>query len=224
MMHDYFDMVCTISDRYFQVRLAKPAQAMCPDFAMYAQVSDPMFFMPCMTEERMNACPHTAAFARKFQRWIRNVAWGEGEPISGLEMYFAFALESGWMVPVQIKEKQYTLRSESVVADQFKLDLSRQSRVWINFLIWWLEGIDSPIQLVNVKALKQLGYGIVVRGFLKRPQMSQSIAAQHELRKYFQQTIDYRYIKSSANHGVSVPLWEVDDMEKNNSSEVYICL
>lgn len=109
MMHDYFDMVCTTSDRYFQVRPAKPAQAMCPDFAMYAQVSDPMFLMPCMTEERMNACPYTAAFARKFQRWIRNVAWGEGEPISGLEMYFAFALETGWMVPVRIKEKQYAL-------------------------------------------------------------------------------------------------------------------
>ena len=31
-------------------------------------------------------------------------------------------------------------------------------------------------------------------------------------------------IKPSANHGVSVRLWEVDDMEKNNSSEVYICL
>ena len=42
---------------------------------------------------------------------------------------------------------------------------------------------------MNAKALKQLGYGIVVRGFLKRPQMSQSIAAQHELWKYFQQTI-----------------------------------
>ena len=95
MMHDYFDMVCTISDRYFQVRPAERAQAMCPDFAMYAQVSDPMFFMPCMTEERMNACPYAAAFARKFQRWIRNVAWGEGEPISGLEMYFAFALGNG---------------------------------------------------------------------------------------------------------------------------------
>jgi len=114
---------------------------------------------------------------------------GAGQHISGLEMYFAFAMETGFMVPVQIKEKQYALRSESITADQFKLDLSRQSRVWINFLVWWLDGIDSPIQLTNVKALKQLGYCIEVKGFLQRPQLVNSIAAQHELWKYFQQTI-----------------------------------
>ena len=157
MMDEYFDMVCDISDRYFQVRPAKVEQSCCPDFAMYAQVTGPTFRMPCMTVERMNACPYTPAFAKKFQSWIKNVVWGEGQPISGLEMYFAFAMETGFMVPVQIKEKQYALRSESITADQFKLDLSRQSRVWINFLVWWLDGIDSPIQLTNVKAAQTIG-------------------------------------------------------------------
>ena len=98
-------------------------------------------------------------------------------------------MKTRMMVPVQVKDKQYVLRTESVVADQFKLDLSRQSRVWLNFLMWWLEGIGNPIQLVEVKALKPLGYPIAVRGFLQRPQVDNAAAAQHELWKYFQQTV-----------------------------------
>eukprot|EP00435_Cladocopium_sp_Y103_P052154 s1235_g16.t1 len=123
--------------------------------------------------------------------WIQNVEWGDGQPISALEMYFAFAMETGCMAPVQVKEKQYALRSDSVAADQFKLDLSRQSRVWLNFVSWWLEGVESPLHLTEVKALKHLGYPIVVRGFLQRPRLANSIAAQQELWKYFQQTIGF---------------------------------
>eukprot|EP00435_Cladocopium_sp_Y103_P041604 s40_g11.t1 len=40
-----------------------------------------------------------------------------------------FALETGMMAPVQVKDKVYALRTESVTADQVKLDLRRQSRV-----------------------------------------------------------------------------------------------
>eukprot|EP00435_Cladocopium_sp_Y103_P060200 s1265_g22.t1 len=189
MMNAYFDMVCTMSDRYFAIRPAKVELASCPDFQQMTQVQGPTFRVPSMTVERMNACPYTPSFAKKFQAWIQNVEWGDGQPISALELYFAFAMETGCMAPVQVKEKQYALRADSVAADQFKLDLSRQSRVWLNFVSWWLDGVESPLHLTEVKALKHLGYPIVVRGFLQRPRLANSIAVQQELWKYFQQTI-----------------------------------
>ena len=115
--------------------------------------------------------------------------WGDGEPISCLEIYIAFALETGMMVPVQIRDKVYALRTDSVEADQFKLDLLRQSRVWIKFLQWWLKGIEPPIQMHDVKALRPLGFSIAVKGFKKRPCLPGAIDAMNNLWRYFQQVM-----------------------------------
>ena len=65
----------------------------------------------------------------------------------------------------------------------------RGSRVLINFLQWWFEGIDSPIQLESVKALRTLGYSIAVTGFKKRPRLDRAIEATPSLWMYFQQIV-----------------------------------
>eukprot|EP00435_Cladocopium_sp_Y103_P054469 s515_g17.t1 len=175
MMSGFFDMLCDLGDRYYETKPERKDVAVCPDFASRVQVSGPFFKMPCMTAERIASCPYTAKFAQKFQDWMQTLEWGEGEAVSGIEMYIAFALGTKMMVPVQVKDKQYALRSDSVVADQFKLDLSRQSRVWLNFLDWWLQSFDSPLEMYSDKSLRFVGFSIAIKGFRKRPKMPNAV-------------------------------------------------
>ena len=173
----------------FDTKPKRVELSVCPDFVAMTQVTGPTFRIPCLSPEQVQECPYTPMFAARFQDWMHNVQWGNGEPISALEMYVAFALDTGMMAPVQVKDKVYALRTENVMADQFKLDLSRQSRVWINFLRWWLDKVDSPAQMQNVKALRPLGFTIAVKGFTNRPRLSGSITALSALWRYFQQTV-----------------------------------
>ena len=183
------DLLVTVCDRFLEATPRKEVPLACPDWIALTKVSGPLFVLPCPSPEYLEGCPYTAAFAKRFQCWIRGVQWGDGEPISCLEIYIAFALETSMMVPVQIRDKVYALRTESVEADQFKLDLSRQSRVWIKFLQWWLKGIESPIQMHDVKALRPLGFSIAVKGFKKRPCLPGAIDAMNNLWRYFQQVM-----------------------------------
>ena len=188
-MNSFHDLVCAICDGYIETRPKRSEPVTCPDFAAITLVTGPTFSMPCLTHEQMQSCPYTTTFALTFQDWIRHVQWGDGEPISALEMYITFAMDTGVMAPVQVKDKVYQLRTESVIADQIKLDLSRQPRVWINFLQWWLDRTDAPIRLQSGKALRPLGFTIAVRGFNKRPRLNGSAAALVNLWMYFQQTV-----------------------------------
>jgi len=183
------NVLVDMCDRYLESRPRKVELVACPDLVTLTRVSGETFMLPCMSHEYMMSCPYTTAFAERFQQWIRRVHWGDGEPFSCLEMYITFALDTGMMAPVQIKDKVYALRTESVAADQFRLDLSRQSRVWINFLQWWLQGIESPIQLQSMKALRHVGFPIAVKCFLKRPRLVGTKDALATLWRYFQQTV-----------------------------------
>lgn len=187
-MCTFQDLLVTVCDRFLEAAPRKEVPVECPDWIALTKVSGPLVVLPCMSVDYIKGCPYTVAFAERFQSWIKGVQWGDGE-ISCLEIYVAFALDTGMMVPVQIRDKVYALRTDSVEADQFKLDLSRQSRVWIRFLQWWLKGIESPIPMHDVKALRPLGFSIAVKGFKKRPRLSGAIDAMNNLWRYFQQTV-----------------------------------
>ena len=193
-VRDHVDMfhsfVCEIHDRYHAQKPKKAVLEAMPNFVALAQVHPPFFKLPVPDEDQIKACPCGEEFARVFCDWISSLRWGHGRPISGVELYFAFAYATQCLVPVQTSKWKdghavFELRHRSVEADQFKLDLSRQSRIWLKMLKWWLTAADIPHKMASHRSLREFGHWVSIQGFDIRPVLPDGPLVGRMLWDYF---------------------------------------
>ena len=182
----YHSFLCEIHDHYHAQNPKPEPVSNLPDFAALASVAPPFWTVPVPTPEQAKSCPYGEEFALIFAKWMAPLQWGYGRPMSGLELYMSFAMSTRCLVPVKIAQKKFRLRQRCPVADQASLALNTQSRVWLNFLQWWLEVAGNPVQLIMVKkALREYGHCVPVRGFACRPQLPNAVQVGQALWEYF---------------------------------------
>lgn len=184
-MTKYHDFLCEMHDLYFQQTAQPSVQPDVPDFHVLTAVSGPTVkYLPQQAVDSIH-CPYGDVFFHEFFEWWKELDWGTGPFVSGLEMYFSFAISRRMMVPVRTGPKTFHLRDTHVEADVQSCELATQSHLWLQILKWWLGELGQPIALAKGRGLHPFGYTFEVRGFTKRPIMPNGLHAAQTTWAYF---------------------------------------
>eukprot|EP00438_Fugacium_kawagutii_P007572 Skav230249 [mRNA] locus=scaffold1266:50096:54652:- [translate_table: standard] len=186
MMYQYHSYICEIADKYFEHVQSKPRdESMVPDFGAI-QPTCPCLGPFVIAPGTLEQWPFGPKFAQRFACWWNNLVWTNDGIISSLELYIDFAISSGSMVPVWLKQNKWALREDNIVADESSLALNLQSRTWVRVLQWMLPKIEFPINVLpKGRGLHHVGYTIPVYSFAGRPKLHIGTQASHVLWNYF---------------------------------------
>eukprot|EP00438_Fugacium_kawagutii_P019103 Skav234731 [mRNA] locus=scaffold634:795339:796835:+ [translate_table: standard] len=183
-VHSY---ICAVQMQYFDIveSQEQPGRNV-PNFVM-PSVHEPYAQLGVPTEVEIQQSPFGAKAAGAMVRWLHQLQWGQGDHMSCLELYFAWAMSCRMLAPVWVSQSKYVSREDSMEADVSGLQLCAQSTTWIRMVKWWLQAIGQPVELVKGDGLRQYGYSIPVIGLPIRPKLQNQHAIGVALWEYFHQ-------------------------------------
>ena len=190
--HDFWIAACQRcfkhSEPHTEVRHCGP-----PDFSIY-QIDDTIQgVFPCIPslDEFLIHWQLGRIFGTRFLDWWSSLEWVPASaPISALELYINFALDTGTMVPVQPtgKGSKFLLRDLDVQADLCDAKLALQNKTWIRGLKHVHEFFPHalvPSWLNRENTLNCFGYTIKVISLSFRPKLKNGAHACKLLWDYF---------------------------------------
>ena len=130
-------------------------------------------------------------FGKRFLGWWKSLRWVPGSvPISALELYINYCIETKGMVPHQIRGKgsPFLLRDQHIEADLCKAVLSLQNKTWIRAIRFLRDHFAEcflPGWIDRYNSLGVFGYTIKVITMGCRPILPQGIEAGRILWSYF---------------------------------------
>lgn len=183
----YRDFLCAMHDRYFSMAPQVANAQDVPDFQQIQTVREPFSKFLYQGDINHVDCPYGEVFFGEFYSWWQGLQWGSGNFVSGLELYFSFAISRHIMAPVRTGPKHFKLRNLDVAADLRSCDLATQSHMWLQCLKWWLKCLGQPdqLQLIKGRGLHVFGYTYEVTGFQLRPLLPCSSEVSHAWWRYF---------------------------------------
>ena len=190
--HDFWIAACQRcfkhSEPHTEVRHCGP-----PDFSIY-QIDDTIQgVFPCIPslDEFLIHWQLGRIFGTPFLDWWSSPEWVHASaPISALELYINFALDTGTMVPVQPtgKGSKFVLRDLDVQADLCDANLALQNKTWIRGLKHVHEFFPHalvPSWLNRENTLNCFGNTIKVISLSFRPKLKNGAHACKLLWDYF---------------------------------------
>ena len=190
--HDFWIAACQRcfkhSEPHTEVRHCGP-----PDFSIY-QIDDTIQgVFPCIPslDEFLIHWQLGRIFGTRFLDWWSSLEWVHASaPISALELYINFALDTGTMVPVQPtgKGSKFLLRDLDAQADLCDAKLALQNKTWIRGLKHVHEFFPHalvPSWLNRENTLNCFGYTIKVISLSFRPKLKNGAHACKLLWDYF---------------------------------------
>lgn len=157
-MLQYHNVLLAMFEKFqATVALDGPTVVSMPDFHSLTAVRGPFFSHMTLCDDILRTCPLGLVFAKRFASWWCSLSWGEGEPISFHELYFAFSMQTGTMAPVVLGQKKYGLRDLDHAADLAQFTLNLQLSAWDKMVVWWMRPADSGPIIQKVRAFYKYG-------------------------------------------------------------------
>ncbi len=191
--HDFWIAAC---QRCFQMSKPTEEGRQCgpPDFSIYQideRVHGTLATVPSLDEFLVHWQLGYSIYGERFFTWWGSLEWVHASaPISALELYINFALDTGTMVPIQPtgKGSKFVLRDLDVQADLCDATLALQNKTWIRGLKHIHEFFPFalvPSWLNRENTLNCFGYTIKVISLSFRPKLKNGLHACKILWDYF---------------------------------------
>jgi hypothetical protein len=113
-----------------------------PSFAELWNMQGIARIIPGPDQQDIQRCPFGAKFAQRVLSWWIKLQWFDGPPVSAVEIYFDFCIDTRSQVPVRLDGNVWKLREDSIEADVTTQRLGLQNHAWLKFLRWWIEKLQ----------------------------------------------------------------------------------
>ena len=141
--------------------------------------------IPSPCQQDIDVCPFGTKFASRVKSWWDKLQWFVGPPVSVVEIYFDFCIDTQSQVPVRMPGNIWKLREDSVEADVTSQRLGLQNHAWLKFLRWWCGKLQCPeLQICRCNSLFTYGPTVTSWGFNLRPKLVQGEKVSMEVWKY----------------------------------------
>ena len=145
----------------------------------------------------LRQCPYGYVFAVRVVRYFNQLLWDLTlPPVSFLELYFDFCLDSGTVAPILMRPSTgvlkkdapfFALPDQDIKADANQVPLVVQSRTWARMIKWLLhQWSDCPLTIHNrVKSVSACGYCMPAISLGGGPKFLTGVRPKQSLWTYF---------------------------------------
>ena len=195
-MEDLYKYILTLSRKALQAKAGgkEPSQ-----LAAIKSWEDQIARGPCIRAEPIavpdKKFPYNDTFLARIVKWYNTLEWptpqsNESRPISLLELYFDYVLETQTLAPVKVSAQgKYYLRDQDTAADLTQNKLSQQHNIWVRSVKWMSQNIPQMAShsYCKERCLAIYGYGQLHDSIKPRPKLNHGEAVYKLLQAYFVQ-------------------------------------